>query len=340
MSYSLRAFLDNEIIFESDGKWLYPLFELEEHLRAGGIDPADVSVEDKIAGRAAASLTAGMGIKKVYIHLISELGLKVFEQNGVECRYDELVEKIECRTEDLITDEMSAADACMFLRKRAGFSKGIGLRLNRLEAGYGNTPVFSNLSFMLDAGDQLVIRGAQGSGKTTLLKAIAGILKPVAGSVSLVDAKGVAVNAAAENIAFLESADRSIQTPVSAADVVRKKLPDSVETASEQAYKIELAMKRTGCFHLQNSSFNELSAGEKLRVSLAGCISQAPGVFLMDEPTASLDAASREGFIKILRDLLMLEVPTIIIVSNDNELINALGWRILDLSSGNLVESV
>ncbi len=340
MSYSLRAFLDDKIIFESEGKWLYPLFELEEYLRTGGINPADVSLEDKIAGRAAASLTSGMGINKVHIHLISELGLKVFEQNGVECRYDRIVDKIECRTEDLINDEMSVADACMFLRKRAGFSKGLGLRLNRLEAGYGNTPVFRNLSLLLDAGDQLIIRGAHGSGKTTLLKAIAGILQPLSGSVSLVDAKGETVNAAAGSIAFFESADSSIQNPVSAEDIVRMRLPDSVETDAEQAYRIELAMKRTGCFHLQKVSFAELSAGEKLRISLAGCIAQEPGVFLIDEPTSSLDAEAREGFIKILRDLLMLEVPTIIIVSNDNELIKALGWRMLDLSCGNLVETV
>ena len=133
--YSLRAYLNGEIIFESSGKWLYPLFELEDYIRENKIDTAGLFVEDKIAGRAAAAMMVKFGIRKVRIGLISSYGAEIFKEHGVEFSYDEYVEKIQCRTEELLTPEMTIDGIYDFLRERAGRKGPEGKGFNLIKGG-------------------------------------------------------------------------------------------------------------------------------------------------------------------------------------------------------------
>lgn len=141
MNHSLIVTHQNKVIFTSNEHWLYPLFELEDFLKQHHYDPGELFLRDKIAGRAAASLMVHLGIKQCHIELISKLAITVFQQHGVSFTYDQLVEKIQCRTETLITEEMGISGAWQFLRKRAGRVKGVSLTMKEVSLQIEGKPL-------------------------------------------------------------------------------------------------------------------------------------------------------------------------------------------------------
>ena len=99
-------------------------------------------------------------------------------------------------------------------------------------------------------------------------------------------------------------------------------------------YKVELSMRRTGCFNLLNRSYHSLSGGEKQRVSLARCLCQSAKVLLLDEPTSFLDRDGKDDLLILLNELCINEAPTIIMVSHDPLWIEQLSWEKKELKGG------
>jgi hypothetical protein len=101
MDNTLEVYLGEELIFRSDGKWLYPLFELEDFLAGADLEAGQLTVKDKIVGRAAALLEIRLGVGRI------EAGIM-------------LVERILCKTEELLVDEYDPERAHEILKARAG----------------------------------------------------------------------------------------------------------------------------------------------------------------------------------------------------------------------------
>lgn len=101
---TLELIADGEVLFASAGKWLHPLFELEQFLKARRIELARAEIRDKIVGRGSAFLITRLGIRKVHAGLLSRLGKDVLDRAGVSCRWESLVDQIQCRTEGLLKD--------------------------------------------------------------------------------------------------------------------------------------------------------------------------------------------------------------------------------------------
>jgi hypothetical protein len=89
-------------IFSSTGSWLHPLFELERFLAESGTDPAACVLRDKLIGKAAALLIVRLGIRDVRTGVLSSLGEAVLVAWGVRYHAEERVERILCRTEELL----------------------------------------------------------------------------------------------------------------------------------------------------------------------------------------------------------------------------------------------
>jgi len=117
---SLELFSDSRLVFSSAGKWLHPLFELEEFLAESRLDPAGLSLRDRIVGKAAALLIVRLGIRRVHAGVLSRLGMEVFEAQGVMCSWDQLVERIACQTETALARIDDPGEAYAWLRQRAG----------------------------------------------------------------------------------------------------------------------------------------------------------------------------------------------------------------------------
>ena len=102
---TLSVYHGKRLVFWSYGKWLYPLLELEEYLSsAGAVAPAELAVQDRMVGKAAALLTLRLGIREVYGETMSSLGKGALEAAGAKVGFGKLVDRILCATEELLLE--------------------------------------------------------------------------------------------------------------------------------------------------------------------------------------------------------------------------------------------
>ena len=117
---TFRVHYDHRQVFSSVGKWLHPLFELEEFLSTASYPPQGVLVEDKIVGKAAALLLVRLGIRRVKAGVLSELAKAVLERYDVRFSFTTIVERIDCQTEILLADVEDPEQAYRIVKARAG----------------------------------------------------------------------------------------------------------------------------------------------------------------------------------------------------------------------------
>lgn len=171
-----------------------------------------------------------------------------------------------------------------------------------LRLGYGSNAMPPCPDFTVGAGDCLVIAGPNGTGKTTLLKCIAGLLKPLSGTLAL------APGLASGGIGYLpQQGPLQRDFPASVREVVQSGCQAlrglrPFFTRSERQRAAE-AMERLGISTLDRRCFRELSGGQRQRVLLARAICGECRLLLLDEPTTGLDPEAAEDFYKTLRDI-------------------------------------
>lgn len=115
--------MDGNVLHESAGKWLHPLLEVEQVLSNLSVDPSMLVLHDRIAGRAAASLGVRMGFKTVKLCVMSRLAQQVYERHGITYAAVQVVDRIACRTEELIDDSMNLDAVHELILKRAEAGK-------------------------------------------------------------------------------------------------------------------------------------------------------------------------------------------------------------------------
>jgi hypothetical protein len=116
MKHTLEVFFEDELVFHSEGKWLHPLFELEKFLKQKNYNPGFLIVKDKIIGRAAALLQLHLGIKSVKTGMMSKLAKELFDHFQINYEYEKLVDRIQCRTEELLQHEYDPNKAYEMIR--------------------------------------------------------------------------------------------------------------------------------------------------------------------------------------------------------------------------------
>lgn len=149
------------------------------------------------------------------------------------------------------------------------------LAVEGLSVARGGMPVLERMSFTLKAGAILILRGPNGSGKTTLLRTLAGLQPPLAGTISLPP----------ETIAYGAHAD-GLKATLSVAENLQ--FWAKVYGTSD----IEPALADFNLKGLRNRAAHSLSAGQKRRLGLARMLVTGRPIWLLDEPTVSLDQAS------------------------------------------------
>jgi|LFRM01.1.fsa_nt_gb zinc transport system ATP-binding protein len=325
---TLCVFNDDTLIFSDKGKWLTPLFALEEFLQTYEGDKSNLAAHDTAAGKAAAILMVRMGIKRVHINLMSELALSYYLANGVEASYEKKIEKLACKTETLLETLTDSDEMYRLLRLRAKLVRGVSVELQDASFGYDGDLLFSNLNITLPEGERLLIQGDNGKGKTTLLKMLMGKLEPTSGKV-LIDGLPPS-QIRSRTIGYIKQQQTQQQFPVSVREVVSM-ATDSKLSKERQKWEIDTALRRVGIQNLQDRNFYTLSGGERQKVSLARCLCQKARLLLLDEPTSFLDSTSRQALLETIRALTLNEMPTIIVVTHDKQLEKDLAWPTLTL---------
>jgi heme exporter protein A len=159
----------------------------------------------------------------------------------------------------------------------------------------GGREVFSGLDFQAEAGELLAVTGPNGSGKTSLLRLIAGLLIPAEGAITLVG--GEAELTLAEQAHYLGHRD-ALKPALS----VMENLAFWRDFLGGEVFAAGQSLEAVGLDHAAHLPAAYLSAGQRRRLSLARLLAVKRPLWLLDEPTAALDAAGQELFTGLMRD--------------------------------------
>ena len=156
----------------------------------------------------------------------------------------------------------------------------------------GGRQVFSGVGFSVAAGQALVLTGPNGAGKSSLLRVIAGLIRPVEGSVALEGGDPeLSVGEQAHYVGHLD--------PLKPALTVTENLTFWARFLNggavlDEAALIARGLATVGLEGLAGLPAGYLSAGQRRRLSLARVLAAPRPVWLLDEPTTALDTASQE----------------------------------------------
>lgn len=157
----------------------------------------------------------------------------------------------------------------------------------------GGETVFSNISFTLADGEALVVTGPNGAGKSTLLRVVCGLLPAASGTLSWQNrpAKGTGreESGPGEQIAYLGH-----RNAMKSALTVGENLAFWRTFLGPSGLEGEAALEAVGLAGLGHLPFGWLSAGQKRRAAFARLLVSPRPFWVLDEPTAGLDAASEK----------------------------------------------
>jgi heme exporter protein A len=151
----------------------------------------------------------------------------------------------------------------------------------------GFRSVFTSINFELSSGEALALTGPNGSGKSSLLRLVAGLLRPAAGRILLEG--GAEERGLAEQAHYLGHLDA-----FKPALTVAENLGFWMRYLGDAGGTTAPALGSVGLSALADLPAGYLSAGQRRRLSLARLSAVPRPIWLLDEPTAALDAAGQE----------------------------------------------
>ena len=201
------------------------------------------------------------------------------------------------------------------------------LTLSDLTVSRGERRLFQGLDLTLRAGEVLALTGANGAGKTSLLRAIAGLLRPDAGTIAFQDGDGNPLDerqARGREVHFLGHLDG-----LKGGRTAREELGFQCDWLGHTQYGLDQAVEAFGLKPLLDLEVRRLSAGQRRRLAMGRLVGSPRALWLLDEPMAPLDARWREAFAEQMKR--HLDADGLIVAAVHDPL--PLPTRALDLGS-------
>ena len=175
------------------------------------------------------------------------------------------------------------------------------LEVEGVSFNYDGKPALDDISFNLGGGTRLAVVGPNASGKSTLLKLIAGILRPISGSIRIYGhepGRHICIGYVPQHN------DIDWDFPVTVADVVMMGRTGRIGLFRWPSHHdrdlVMSCLEQVGLARLADRQIGELSGGQRQRVFIARSLAQEAELLLLDEPLTGLDAPSYEAILETL----------------------------------------
>ena len=230
---------------------------------------------------------------------------------------------------------------------------------------FGATPLFQDVSYVINDKDRIALVGKNGAGKSTMLKIIAGLQQPTSGTVAVSGGSTIGylpqVMVLSDEHTVREEAEQAfshISQMQERLDRMNQELADRTDYDSESYmalvekftheserfqmmggmnYQAELERTLMGLGFVREDfdrPTREFSGGCRMRIELAKLLLRRPDVLLLDEPTNHLDIES----IQWLENFLATKANAVVLVSHDRAFINNVTNRTLEISCGRVFD--
>jgi lipoprotein-releasing system ATP-binding protein len=220
-------------------------------------------------------------------------------------------------------------------------ARGIGMTFRN---GDELTEVLKGVDLTLNPGELAALLGASGSGKSTLLSIVGLLLRPTIGTITIagerVDTLSEAQRALFRNrcLGFIFQFHHLLPDFTATENVAFPAAAPAGGISPEMRRRARDLLARVGLSDRMDFPATRLSGGQKQRVAIARALMNGPDLVLADEPTGSLDRASAEQVLDLMREVNQEDGATFLICTHD-EHVAARCTRRVSLSDGR-VESV
>jgi ATP-binding cassette subfamily F protein 3 len=239
------------------------------------------------------------------------------------------------------------------------------ISVENLQVEFGATPLFEEVSYVINKRDRIALVGKNGAGKSTMLKILAGLQQPTGGRVSIPKETTVGylpqVMILSDGRTVMEEAETAfehIKEMQANIERMNQELAERTDYESESYqllierfthasehfqmmgganYHAEIERTLTGLGFLRSDfdrPTSEFSGGWRMRIELAKLLLQCPDVLLLDEPTNHLDIES----IQWLENFLASRGNAVVLVSHDRAFINNVTTRTIEISCGRIYD--
>lgn len=199
--------------------------------------------------------------------------------------------------------------------------------------------ILKDINLEINQGQCIAIVGKNGSGKSTLAKLIAGIMKPTKGNIFVDE---INTRNKKEYINLRKKIGIVFQNPEN--QIIFNNIYDELSFALKNLklddidLRIEEALKKVKIKKSQIGDLDELSLGQKQKITIAGVLAINPDYIVFDEPTTMIDSEGKEAVYKIITTLKEKGYTIIYITNNTEEIM--LADKIMILDDGKIVEEI
>jgi len=215
------------------------------------------------------------------------------------------------------------------------------LSIQNVSFNYNNQPLFDNVNLELGTGEFAFLIGKSGSGKTTLLQLIYMNILPQSGTVTVgnfnsrtIKRNELALLRRKIGIVFQDFkllSDRDVQANLSFV------LEVTGASRKEIKKKVSDALNEVGLSHKRKNMPDQLSGGEKQRVSIARAIINEPLIILADEPTGNLDPDTSKEILDLLQKI-NKRGTAVLFATHDYDMVRQGNTRIFKIEGGKILK--